>query len=180
MVRCWHADPFGFLRSLNVAPGLMASAPPSTSPSTGTGVVTFLIGSFLDAASSSSRGPAGMVDWGKATQGVRASVPAVFSTWVACCNLGLRRPGVLARAGPHSPPDEACSRFGNRGIPVEVRSVMLSYARSEHTWRRNMAGGSEKVTFPNPSGERLAARLDRPAGEPRAFALFAHCFTCSI
>jgi alpha/beta superfamily hydrolase len=42
-----------------------------------------------------------------------------------------------------------------------------------------MAGGSEKVTFPNPSGARLAARLDRPAGDPRAFALFAHCFTCS-
>ena len=42
-----------------------------------------------------------------------------------------------------------------------------------------MAGGSEKVTFPSPSGAGLAARLDRPAGEPRAFALFAHCFTCS-
>jgi alpha/beta superfamily hydrolase len=42
-----------------------------------------------------------------------------------------------------------------------------------------MAGGSENVTFPNPRGARLAARLDRPAGKPRAFALFAHCFTCS-
>jgi putative redox protein len=42
-----------------------------------------------------------------------------------------------------------------------------------------MAGGSEKITFLNPSGARLAARLARPAGEPRAFALFAHCFTCS-
>jgi len=42
-----------------------------------------------------------------------------------------------------------------------------------------MAGGSERVAFPNPSGARLAARLDRPAAEPRAFALFAHCFTCS-
>jgi hypothetical protein len=27
-------------------------------------------------------------------------------------------------------------RFGKRGIPVEVRSVMLSSARQEHTWRR--------------------------------------------
>ncbi|NIV32584.1 MAG: alpha/beta fold hydrolase, partial [Anaerolineae bacterium] len=27
-------------------------------------------------------------------------------------------------------------------------------------------------------GARLAARLDRPVGEPRAYALFAHCFTC--
>lgn len=37
----------------------------------------------------------------------------------------------------------------------------------------------EKVEFPNRSGERLAARLDLPDGTPRAFALFAHCFTCS-
>ena len=28
------------------------------------------------------------------------------------------------------------------------------------------------------SGTELAARLDLPAGPPRAFALFAHCFTC--
>lgn len=38
---------------------------------------------------------------------------------------------------------------------------------------------SEKVEFPGAGGEILAGRLDRPAGEPRAFALFAHCFTCS-
>lgn len=38
------------------------------------------------------------------------------------------------------------------------------------------AGG---ITFSGASGERLAARLDRPAGERRATALFAHCFTCS-
>jgi putative redox protein len=42
-----------------------------------------------------------------------------------------------------------------------------------------MAGGSEKITFANAAGELLAARLDRPAGAPRAYALFAHCFTCS-
>lgn len=38
---------------------------------------------------------------------------------------------------------------------------------------------SAKLTFPGSSGEMLAARLDRPAGTPRACALFAHCFTCS-
>ncbi len=38
---------------------------------------------------------------------------------------------------------------------------------------------SEKVTFAGAQGQSLAARLDLPAGEPRAFALFAHCFTCS-
>ena len=42
-----------------------------------------------------------------------------------------------------------------------------------------MAGTSEKFTFTGSSGETLAARLDLPAGEVRAYALFAHCFTCS-
>jgi len=37
--------------------------------------------------------------------------------------------------------------------------------------------GSRKVGFPGATGAMLAARLDLPA-EPRAFALFAHCFTC--
>lgn len=36
----------------------------------------------------------------------------------------------------------------------------------------------EKITFQGHAGHRLAARLDRPAGTPRAAALFAHCFTC--
>jgi hypothetical protein len=44
MVRRWHADPFGFLRPWNETPALMGSAPPATPPSTGTGVVTFLMG----------------------------------------------------------------------------------------------------------------------------------------
>src|SRR5258708_29765808 len=36
---------------------------------------------------------------------------------------------------------------------------------------------SRKVQFPGAIGGNLAARLDLPA-RPRAFALFAHCFTC--
>jgi putative redox protein len=35
------------------------------------------------------------------------------------------------------------------------------------------------VEFPGAGGEMLAGRLERPAGRPRAFGLFAHCFTCS-
>lgn len=42
-----------------------------------------------------------------------------------------------------------------------------------------MAARIERVTFPGSQGADLAARLDLPAGPPRAFALFAHCFTCS-
>jgi putative redox protein len=37
---------------------------------------------------------------------------------------------------------------------------------------------SERVDFPNAGGEKLSALLDRPTGQPVAFALFAHCFTC--
>jgi uncharacterized OsmC-like protein/pimeloyl-ACP methyl ester carboxylesterase len=37
---------------------------------------------------------------------------------------------------------------------------------------------SERFDFPNARGEKLSARLDRPAGTPVAYALFAHCFTC--
>jgi putative redox protein len=37
---------------------------------------------------------------------------------------------------------------------------------------------SQRVTFTGTGGEQLAARLDLPAGPPRAVALFAHCFTC--
>ncbi|UGY91234.1 bifunctional alpha/beta hydrolase/OsmC family protein [Streptomyces gobiensis] len=37
---------------------------------------------------------------------------------------------------------------------------------------------SEKLTFPGSGGHPLAARLELPHGPPRAYALFAHCFTC--
>jgi putative redox protein len=42
-----------------------------------------------------------------------------------------------------------------------------------------MAPDTEKVEFPGALGATLAARLDRPAAPPAAYALFAHCFTCS-
>jgi len=39
---------------------------------------------------------------------------------------------------------------------------------------------SLKITFPNAQGEKLGARLDLPEDEqPLAYALFAHCFTCT-
>jgi uncharacterized OsmC-like protein/pimeloyl-ACP methyl ester carboxylesterase len=38
---------------------------------------------------------------------------------------------------------------------------------------------THKVSFDGSDGSTLDARLDLPAGAIRAFALFAHCFTCS-
>lgn len=38
---------------------------------------------------------------------------------------------------------------------------------------------SQRLEFTGHNGARLAARLDMPVGKPVAFALFAHCFTCS-
>jgi len=37
---------------------------------------------------------------------------------------------------------------------------------------------AERFDFSNAEGHNLAALLDSPPGEPRAYALFAHCFTC--
>jgi uncharacterized OsmC-like protein/alpha-beta hydrolase superfamily lysophospholipase len=37
----------------------------------------------------------------------------------------------------------------------------------------------EKLSFQSSDGLELAGRVDRPAGPLRAWALFAHCFTCS-
>ncbi len=36
-----------------------------------------------------------------------------------------------------------------------------------------------RVRFPGAHGADLAGRLHRPAGHPRGWALFAHCFTCN-
>jgi uncharacterized OsmC-like protein/pimeloyl-ACP methyl ester carboxylesterase len=37
---------------------------------------------------------------------------------------------------------------------------------------------AEQFDFFNAEGQRLAGLLDQPPGEARAYALFAHCFTC--
>ena len=37
---------------------------------------------------------------------------------------------------------------------------------------------AQRFDFPNQHGQRLAALLDLPDEPPRAYALFAHCFTC--
>lgn len=42
-----------------------------------------------------------------------------------------------------------------------------------------MQGGVERIEIAGSMGAQLAARIDMPAGPVRAWALFAHCFTCS-
>jgi uncharacterized OsmC-like protein/alpha/beta superfamily hydrolase len=37
----------------------------------------------------------------------------------------------------------------------------------------------QRIIFPGSQGAELSARLDLPAGPPLAFAVFAHCFSCS-
>lgn len=37
----------------------------------------------------------------------------------------------------------------------------------------------ERVQFPGADGQKLVGRIESPAGTPHAYALFAHCFTCS-
>lgn len=38
---------------------------------------------------------------------------------------------------------------------------------------------STRTDFPGADGQSLSARLDSPAGPIKAYALFAHCFTCT-
>ena len=42
-----------------------------------------------------------------------------------------------------------------------------------------MAVGTQKLQFTGARGATLSARLDTPPAPPIAYALFAHCFTCS-
>ena len=42
-----------------------------------------------------------------------------------------------------------------------------------------MTSTTRKIEFPGHSGASLAARLDEPDGPLRAYAVFAHSFTCS-
>ena len=44
---------------------------------------------------------------------------------------------------------------------------------------RKLSGMSERIRLTGSHGEELSGRLELPAGKPTAFALFAHCFTCS-
>ena len=42
-----------------------------------------------------------------------------------------------------------------------------------------MNNTTQRVDFDGSLGAKLSARLDMPAGPIKAYAIFAHCFTCS-
>ncbi len=86
---------------------------------------------------------------------------------------------------------------GASGLSLAHGSRVLAFGPRARTglvrWHRGMLDGldvtleggdpmaivSEKVNFVGAQGSTLAARLDLPETEPRAYALFAHCFTCT-
>lgn len=41
------------------------------------------------------------------------------------------------------------------------------------------ASVTQRVSFPSVQGFTLSGRLDAPSSTPRAYAIFAHCFTCT-
>jgi len=52
-----------------------------------------------------------------------------------------------------------------------VLTIVLRISRDQRDENRN-------GHLPGPDGQKLAARLDSPDDPARAYALFAHCFTC--
>src|SRR4051812_43862278 len=69
--------------------------------------------------------------------------------------------------------------------PVVGRDGRISHSPKGFEWHKILSKPipeapmrTERFDFPNARGHTLAALLHRPAGEPAAFALFAHCFTC--
>ncbi len=66
------------------------------------------------------------------------------------------------------------------GLQEPNNSFMSARARCARVFGGEQMGTtSKKVEFPGSQGFVLAARLDHPDGEAKAYALFAHCFTCS-
>src|SRR3954454_10489626 len=70
------------------------------------------------------------------------------------------------------------SASGPTITPISLVRSCAIYAGPIRGSRRGSDMPSERFEFSNARGEKLSALLDRPAAEPVAYALFAHCFTC--
>src|SRR3546814_7666420 len=57
--------------------------------------------------------------------------------------------------------------------------VASTHEATESARTAQMTSQPLRLNFPGHSGASLSARLDLPNGPVRAYALFAHCFTCS-
>src|SRR6266481_3550773 len=79
----------------------------------------------------------------------------------------------LAASTVSARPERACAFNGGGGSLLSFSGRAAS-ARS----RAEESMPAERFDFPNAAGQNLAALLDGPVGTPRAYALFAHCFTC--
>src|SRR6266446_7430385 len=79
----------------------------------------------------------------------------------------------LAASTVSARPERACAFNGGGGsLPSFSGRGAGARGRAEESMP------AERFDFPNARGQKLAALLDRPGEEPRAYALFAHCFTC--
>src|SRR6202451_2914437 len=55
-------------------------------------------------------------------------------------------------------------------------AIPATDTKRSKSWRSNVP--HERFQFTGSEGQQLAAALDLPEHEPKAYALFAHCFTC--
>src|SRR5262245_38465269 len=66
-----------------------------------------------------------------------------------------------------------------RGRPRGIQPCGRDPATSANPPEAGMRTRTIRTTFAGSLGHELAARLDLPTGDIHAYALFAHCFTCS-
>src|SRR3546814_3535120 len=104
--------------------------------------------------------------------GVRAATVLSSPGWGLAAEAGD-----LSRAAAGFPPAMR-QRSRPPGLSRPLRRAAIRKDSSDRG-EPVMAAKSVKVTFVGAGGETLAARLDLPQGRPRAYALFAPCFTCS-
>lgn len=85
---------------------------------------------------------------------------------------------IEADAREDRPGPQPCVRLGLSLGVTRFRTRMRAVSTYDrHEGENDMR--TEKVAFQNSGGVGLTGALDLPATTPRAYALFAHCFSCS-
>src|SRR5215471_5040533 len=109
----------------------------------------------------------------------------VFSPRRLIISRAMAMPAIAARATSGIPVESNAADFCRATANASRLGICITFDHEGYGLESEVASPSrgdmmpsERFDFPNASGERLAALLDRPAGEPAAYALFAHCFTC--